>query len=302
MENGSVQQSGRTYGGRVITLGGLSGSALAGQLWKRVFRDDLFGRAAQLSFYFLLAIFPLLIFVSATLGYVFATKQNLYLRLLFYLQSVMPAAAFDLLSGTLEEISQEAVGGKVTLGLFFSVWIASSGMEAIIEGLNMAYGVEEARPWWRRRLVAIALTVSLGLFVAIAAFLIVASRTLALVIGNYVPIVEQAGTLSSATQWMIGVFFLLLALTLIFRLAPNLRQPRLEANLPGAVLSLICWLAASAGLKVYLFAFGTFAHTYGSLGAVIVLLIWLYVSGASILIGGELNSIIWQAVVKRRRN
>ena len=288
------------YGARVITLGGLSGRDLAAQLWKRLFRDDLFGRAAQLSYYFLLAIFPLLIFVSA-FWYIFATQQALYLRLLFYLQSVMPAPAFDLLSGTLQEISQDEVGGKVTLGLVFSLWIASSGMEAIIEGLNRAYTVTEARPSWRRRLVALALTVSLGFLVMAAAFLILASRALAVDIGGYFPIVEQAGNLSTATQWIIGIFFLLSALTLIFRFAPNLRQPRLEACLPGAVLSLVCWLAASAGFKAYLFAFGTFARTYGSLGAVIVLLIWLYVSGAAILIGGELNSIIWQAVVQRRR-
>ncbi len=292
----------RHHGGRLITLGGLSGRDLAEQLWERIFRDDLFGHATHLSYYFLLALFPFLIFVSAALGYIFAAKQDLYLHLLSYLQNVMPATAFDLLSGTLKEISQEADGGKVILGLLFSTWIASSGMKATIEGLNMAYAVEETRPWWRRRLVAIALTITLGVLVGVAAFLILASRALAVGIGSYFPMVEQAGALSTVTQWVMGMLFLLLALTLIFRFAPNLRQPRIEANLPGAALSLVCWLAASAGFKVYLFAFGTFARTYGSLGAVIVLLIWLYASGAAILIGGELNSIIWPSVVRRRRS
>ena len=111
----------------------------------------------------------------------------------------------------------------------------------------------------------------------------------------------QAARLSAAVQWSVGIFFLLLGLTLIFRFAPNLRQSRWEGNLPGAVLTLVCWLIASAGLKFYLSVFNTFGRIYGSLGAVIILLIWLYISGAAILIGGEFNSVIWQAVIRQRK-
>ena len=188
----------------------------------------------------------------------------------------------------------------MTFGLVFSLWIASSGMEAIIEGLNVAYDVPEARVWWRRRLVAIALTVCLGVLVAAAVFLILVSNGMADAIGGYIPAFEQIGRLSTAVQWVVGILFLLLALSLVFRFAPNLRRPRWEANLPGAIATVVFWLGASAILNFYLQTFGSFDKTYGSLGAVIVLLIWLYVSGAAVLVGGELNSIIWQAELRRR--
>jgi membrane protein len=291
----------RAYAARTLTLGGLEGKELVIRVWKRIDQDDVFGRAAQLSYYFALALFPLLIFLSTLLGYFFAAESGIYIRLLEYLGRVMPQAAFELLRSTLDEITQSTGKGKLTFGLALTLWTASAGMEAIIEGLNVAYSVPEARPRWRRRLVAIGLTIALGGLVAMALFLIVASDALARSLGSYFPVLERIGEWSSLVQWTIGLCFLLLALSLIFRIAPNLRHPRWEGNLPGAVLTLGCWVLASAGLKIYLSAFGTFNRTYGSLGAVIVLLIWLYVSGAAILIGGELNSVIWQAVSRRRK-
>ncbi len=291
----------RAYAARTVTMGGLGRKELVVQVWRRIDQDDVFGRAAQLSYYFVLALFPLLIFLSTVLGYFFAAERGLYLRLIHYLGRVMPQSAFELLRGTLDEITATTGTGKLTIGLALALWTASAGMEAIIEGLNVAYAVPEVRPRWRRRLVALALTIALGCLVAAAFFLILASDATARSIGQYFPVLERIGGWSSLVQWTIGVCFLLLALSLIFRFAPNLRHPRWEGNLPGAVLTLICWIVASAAFKFYLSAFGTFNRTYGSLGAVIVLLIWLYVSGAAILIGGELNSVIWQAVLRNRK-
>ena len=286
---------------RATTLGGLNGKDLMVQVWKRIERDDVFGRAAQLSFYFILGLFPLLIFFSMLLGYFFASEQGLYSRLLEYLGGVMPTPAFQLLRGILDEITTKSDAGIPTLGLVFALWIASSGMTAIIEGLNVAYAVPEARPWWRRRLVAIGLTAALGVLVAGAFFLILAGGAAVGRLGQFFPAVAQAARLSSVVQWSVGIFFLLLALTLIFRFAPNLRQLRWEGNFPGAVLTLFCWLIASAGLKLYLSMFNSYSGTYGSLGAVIILLMWLYIAGAAILIGGEFNSVIWQAVIRQRK-
>jgi len=291
----------KSYPTRALTLGGLGVRQLIVQVRKRIDEDDVFGRAAQLSYYFVLSLVPLLIFFSALLGYFFAAERGIYLRLINYLGRVMPQPAFELLRGTLEEITNTAGTGKLTIGVSLTLWSASSGMEAVINGLNVAYSVPEARPWWRRRLVALGLTVALGGFATIALFLILASDTLARSIGQYFPVLEWIGRWSSAVQWIIGLCSLLLGLTLVFRFAPNLRQSRWEANAPGALLALICWILASAGFKLYLSSFGAFNRTYGSLGAVIVLLIWLYVSGAAILIGGELNSVIWQAVLRRSK-
>ena len=291
----------RAYAARTVTLGGLSGKELVVRVWKRIDDDDVFGRAAQLSYYFVLALFPLLIFLSTVLGYFFAAEHGLYLRLIDYLDRVMPRPAFELLRGTLDEITQTAGTGKLTIGLVLALWAASSGMEAIIEGLNVAYAVPEARSRWRRRMVALGLTSALAALVAGALFLILASAAASRNAGQYFPVLQRIGEWSSLVQWTIGLCFVLLVLSVIFRFAPNLRHSRWEGNLPGAVLALVCWILASAGFKFYLSVFGPFNRTYGSLGAVMVLLIWLYVSGLAILIGGELNSVIWQAVLSRRR-
>jgi membrane protein len=290
----------RACAARAITLGGLSRGELIPQVCRRIYQDDVLGRAAQLSYYFVLALFPLLIFLGTVLGYFFASEHQLYLRLVHFLGRVMPQSAFELLRGTLDEITRSTGTGKLSIGLALALWTASSGMEAIIEGLNVAYAVPEARPWWRRRLVALGLTVALGGLVAAALFLSLASNAAARSIGQHFPLLELIGRLSSAAQWIFGLCFLLLALSLIFRFAPNLPHSRWEGSLPGAVLALLCWVLASAGFRLYLSTFGTFNRTYGSLGAVIALLIWLYVSGAAILIGGELNSVIWQAVLRTR--
>ncbi len=300
MEVNSYRRAVLSYAARAITLGGLGWKELIWQLVKRIVAHDMLGRAAQLSYYFLLALFPLLIYVSAIVGRLFAQERGLYFRMVSYLQNVMPPSAFELLSGTLREITQQAVGGKVTFGLVVSLWIASSGMEAIIKGLNVAYDVSEARSWWRRRLVAIALTGCLGVLIAAAVFVILASNGVADAIGGYVPAFAQIGRLSTAVQWLVGILFLLLGLSLVFRFGPNLRRPRWEANLPGAIATLLCWLGACVIFKFYLRTFGSLDRTYGSLGAVIALLIWLYVSGAAVLVGGEFNSIIWQAELRRR--
>ena len=289
-------ESVRYYSAKAITLGDLSWRQLIVRIWKRVLQDDILGRSAQLSYYFLLAMFPLLIFVSTLVGYFFSSERHAYFHLIDYLDRVMPQSAFDLVRAALKEMREQTGTGQLTFGFILSVWVASSGMEAIIEGLNVAYAVHEARPWWRRRVVAIALTISLGAFVAIVLFLIVASTSMAASLGRYVPVLERIGRISAVSQWTAGILFLLLALTLIFRFAPNIPHERWEANLPGAVLSLVCWIVASLGLKFYMSEFGTFSRAYGPLGALIVLMIWLYVSGAAILIGGELNSVIWHAV------
>ena len=292
----------KAYALRTISMGDLTARELAVQVWQRIDKDDVFGRAAQLSYYFVLALFPLLIFLSTLLGYLFASQPGLYFRVIDYFGQVMPQAAFELMRGTLDEVTEAAGGGKLTFGIALALWTASSGMEAIIESLNVAYAVPEFRPRWRRRLVAIALTITLGGLVAMALLLILASNVAAGAIGSTFPVLQRIAAWSSVVQWAIGLLFLLLALSLIFRFAPNLRFARWEGNLPGAVLALIVWILASAGLRLYLSTFDSFNRTYGSLGAVIVLLVWLYVSGAAILIGGELNSVIWHSVVRKREN
>src|SRR3982751_3528478 len=132
-------------------LGGLSHRELASRVWKQIDEDDVAGRAAQLSYYFFLALFPLLIFLSAVLGRAFAGNTELYHELLDYMSRVMPPCAYGGLRDTVNEITAGASGQKLSIGLLATLWTASSGMVAVIEGLNVAYEVTERRPWWKRR-------------------------------------------------------------------------------------------------------------------------------------------------------
>jgi len=260
-------------------------------LWKRIWVDDIPGRAAQLSYYFLLSLFPLLICLSGLLAYAFAAGAGLEQRLLGYLGSMMPSAATDVVRTALDDLLRERGGGKLSFGLLVALWLASSGMEAVIEGLNVAFQVKDARPWWRRRLVAMGLTTAFALLTGISVGLAIAGRWLG---GNLMDLLGLSGLWLPAwriARWVGTITFLLISICLVYRFGPNLgSRRRTQVRLPGAVLALLCWITASAGLRLYLDHFSAFGKTYGSLGAVIALLLWLYLTGAALLLGAEVNS------------
>ena len=266
-------------------------SEFAGGVWRRVWLDDIPGRAAQLSYYFLLSLFPLLIFLSALLGYFFAAETGLEHGLLQRLGEIMPSAAYDVVKAAADDLLRTRGGGKLSFGLLVALWLASSGMEALIEGLNVAFQVPEARPWWRRRLVALSLTITVALLTGCALVLALAGGSGGRYVSGLVGLSEVWGPVWHATQWVASVVFLLLAIGLVYLFGPNLKaRRRTQVIMPGALVALVCWITASAGLRLYLDHFSSFGKTYGSLGAVIALLLWLYLSGAALLLGAEINS------------
>lgn len=281
--------------------GGLSWKTLARDLWNKSDRNDLTGRAAQLSFYFLVAIFPLLIFLSTLVGYFLSSQTRTYFTLLHYLSGIMPHPAFALFQGTLDQITHGASNGKLSVGLIISLWSASSGIDALMEGLNIAFEVPNPRSWWRRRLVAIALTLVIGILISAALVFLLIGHTAGAFVITRVPVLSTLSGLSSVFQWLVGVALLIVSLTLIYRYGPNLQEKkRWEGVLPGCCLALLGWFLASLGFRYYLVHFGSLDRTYGSLAGVIALLFWLYLSAAAILLGGELNSIIWRAAKERK--
>ena len=271
-------------------LHGLSLGALIKRVWSEIQQDDVLGRAAQLSYYFLLALFPLLIFLTSIIGIVLGTGSGLRHTLFSYLAEVMPPSAFKLIESTMLEISKTSTGGKLSFGLLAALWAASNGMGAITEALNTAYDVKESRPWWKNRLQAIALTASLS-------FLIISALLLVLYGGKIVETLAANFDFGSAfvmtwkiAQWPIVLAFMLLAFALIYYFAPDLREQKWTWITPGAVLGVVLWLLASFGFRTYLHFFDSYSATYGSLGAVIILMLWLYLTGVAVLVGGELNA------------
>ncbi|HEV2799480.1 MAG TPA: YihY/virulence factor BrkB family protein [Pyrinomonadaceae bacterium] len=278
--------------GSLWQLGGLGWKELAKRVWSEINEDDIFGRSAQLSYYFLLALFPLLLFITAVLGQFADAGTELRENLLSLLGSVVPQEAGDLIHETIENVEEGSGGGKISFGILATLWAASNGMTAICQTLNVAYEVEETRPWWKVRLVSLGLTVAL-------AVLILSSLTLTLFGGHIAEYIAASFSFGQVfvwgwkvLQWPVVLIFVLLAFALIYYLAPNVRDRRWHWVSPGAGVAVALWLVVSFGFRAYLSYFNSYNATYGSLGAVIILMLWFYLTGAAILIGGEVNSEI----------
>jgi membrane protein len=275
---------------RTWTLSGLSWTEFFKRLWVQLNEDDVWGRAAQLSYYFLLALFPLLLFLVTLLGYFTDASEELRNKLISYLGQIMPASALDLVHSTLDEVGSRKGGGKLSFGLLVTLWAASNGMGAISQTLNIAYEVEESRPWWKVRLISVGLTVLLSLLIISALALVLYGTRLAGLIAWYAELGDTFVLAWKILQWPIVLCFLLFSFGCIYFFAPDLSDQRWEWVTPGAVVAVVVWLLASFGFRAYLHFFNSYSATYGSLGALIILMLWFYLTGIAVLIGGEINS------------
>ena len=279
-------------------FGGLTWKELLKRVWSEMNADDVWGRAAQLSYYFLLALFPLLLVMMALLG-IFADKgTQLRQSLITYLGQVMPESAGELVTKTVEELSNSAGAGKVSIGLLATLWAASNGMGAISETLNTAYNVKESRPYWKTRLVAIGLTVALALLIIVALALLLYGFEIADAIARWAGLSTAFTITWKIAQWPIVLFFILLAFNLIYYFAPDLKEQEWKWVTPGSAVAVALWLLVSFAFKTYLKYFNSYSATYGSLGALIIMMLWFYFTGLAILIGGEVNSEIENAAAK----
>ena len=266
----------------------------ARRLWTRINDHDIFGRAAQLSYYFLLALFPLLLCLMTVLGYLAQAGSELRNKLMSYLATVMPYSAVTLVYSTLDEISKARGGGKLSLGLLAALWVASNGMGAISDTLNAAYAVREQRPWWKVRLVSILLTIALSILIVVALAIVFYGGHIGERVATHFGFSGAFTIAWKLFQWPIALLFLLLTFDLIYYFAPDKRQAQRRWWTVGAITAVVLWLLVSFAFRLYLHFFNSYSVTYGSLGAVIVLMLWFYFTGLAILIGGEINSELEQ--------
>jgi membrane protein len=269
---------------------GSSWTALARRIFTRIKAHDLLGRAAQLSYYFLLALFPLLLFLTTLLGYFAKAGSHQRNILLRYLATVMPGSSFKLLHATLDEVSSRRGGGKLSFGLLAALWAASKGMRAIGDTLNVAHNVKETRGWWRVRLVSIGLTIAMAVTTISALLIVLYGRRVGDAIALSFGYEDSFKAVWRIVQWPIALVFVLICFNLILHFAPNLPRRHWRWSTPGGVVAVALWLLISFGLRLYLHFSDSYSRTYGSLGALIVLMVWFYLTGMTILVGGEINS------------
>src|SRR5215216_2519310 len=282
-----------------MSLGGLSWKVLGKRVYAETTDDDVLGRAAQLSYYFLLALFPALLFLTSLLGYFAGEDSQLRASLFGYLSTVLPGEASKLVADTVNDVTQSSGGGKLSFGILATFWAASNGMGAISESLNAAYDLKESRPWWKVRLTAVGLTLALTLLIVTALVLVLYGHDIADAVSIKLGVGSAFATAWKVLQWPLVLIFVLLAFALIYYFAPDIREQKWKWITPGAVVGVALWLLISFGFKLYLIYFNSYSATYGSLGAVIILMLWFYFTGTAILVGGEINSEIENAMEKQ---
>ena len=279
-------------------LGGLTIKELGRRLWRESQKDELLGRAAQLSYYALLALFPALIFLTALMG--LFSVQSYMPELMSYLRNVLPADALSMVERFLTQIAEGSGANILSLGALGALWASSSGVTAIMDALNVVYDVQEdRRPFWRVRLTAIVLTLALAGFVIVSLTLILYGPTIGAWIADWFGLGELFTWAWNVLQWPIIAGLMLIVVGAIYHICPDMKRPwRLLT--PGSVFAVTMWVVVSLGFKAYVDNFGDYNKVYGSIAGVIVLMLWFYWSGMVLLLGGEINAEIEAAVAERK--
>jgi membrane protein len=283
-------------------FGGLTPINLGKNVWHEIGEDEVGVRAAALSYYFVLALFPAALLVLTILGFFASPGSSFHQALMNSMGRMMPGSASDLVRQTVEQVSKNAGTGKALIGIVGALWSAAAGIDALMQSLNVAYDVEERRSFLRRKMTAIGLTLGCVALVFIALSLALFGGRAADWVGGHVGLGAAAVMAWKIAQWPVVLACMFLAFSITYYFGPNVEKPEWHWITPGAALGLIAWLAASFALKLYLAHFNSYSKTYGSVGAVIILLLWLYITGYAIMIGGEVNSVIAKTDADRMRH
>ena len=259
-------------------------------IYNDVYDEHLFVFAAGLSYYFVLSLFPLLVSMSSLLGYV--PIPHLFEGLLTVMAKVVPGDGMSLVRNIVSDVSHKH-RHFLTLGLVFTVWTASSGFAAIIDGLDLVYRVRETRRVWKTRPIALGLTLLAGSLLLVAVGLMVEGTYLGTWFISKFDLNSAILAAWRYLRWGIAMMFGILAVQLLYHFGPNVKQ-RFRDSLTGAIVAVMTWVGLSYLLESYFRDFANLDKTYGPLGAAIGLYVWFYVSGFAVLLGGEINFILGQ--------
>lgn len=279
-------------------MGGLSPQQLISSVVGEVAAHNFFGRASELAFDFLFALFPLILFMLNLFGLFASRSAELQSDFLSYFGDFVPPVAFQLLTKTTAELAANASGRKLTFGILLAVWFASGGVSSMISALNLSYRIREARSWLKVRIAALGLTVVIAILLLAALFMVVMSGHFVDWLGRELGLQRVIVDVWRALQWPAALFFVMVSHSLIYYWGPDLKERHWHWITPGSAFGVLVWLASSVLFRIYLRFFNTYSASYGSLGAVMILLVWLYVTGLAFLIGGEINAEIDRAIAR----
>jgi membrane protein len=254
--------------------------------------DNGLGLAAQLAYYFFLALFPALLFLISLAS--FMPAGDLVGRIVPLLQGVAPQQVIDIIREQLRQIGDSGQTGLLTFGVAAALWSSSAAMVAVLDALNRAYGIDDARSWWRQRLTAILLTVGVSVFILVSATLVLAGPQLAEYLGRQVGYGSAFEWTWKVAQWPFVFILVATGIGLIYYFAPDAEQDFVWIT-PGSLLATVLWLVGSLGFRLYVVNFGSYNESYGAVGGVMVLMLWLYLSGLVIIVGAEMNAEIEHA-------
>jgi membrane protein len=256
-------------------------------LYIRFKDDDVPAIGAQLTYYLILSLFPFLIFLVTLLSFIELSGDSVIAELI----RLLPAEASDLIKNILTEVMDNSSGTLLSIGMIATIWSASNGINAILKGLNKAYDIEEQRPFWKIRGIALITTISLVVVIALVVLMLILGKAIGEYLFEWLNSPSSFQWIWSVLIYVIPIIAMVGAFTLLYWIVPN-RKLALREVLPGSIFSTFGWLLVSLLFQLYINNFGNYSKTYGSLGGMIILLIWLYVSSIIIILGGEINAAL----------
>ncbi len=282
------------------SLRGLSWRELAKRTCRKSWEDEIFGQSARLAFYFFFALVPVLLLLLILLGKAAGTGSALRGALLDTFKQVLPPEAPELIARTIEQLNARAIlGSGAILAGVYAAWGALNGTWAMMTGLNKAYEVEEKRSWRQVFFIMFGLTISLSILGLIALAAILYGHRAGNIIGQHLMVPAHFEFLWRIIQWAVIAILLLFSFAVLYRFGPNLKDRRWQWSIPGAVVAVTLWAGFTLLLRIYQEHFSS-SRVYGGLNAVatLVLWLWLYLTGAAVFIGGEVNSEIEKAAAE----
>ena len=262
-------------------------SGFAKELITRIKKVDVTGLASQLAFFFLLSLFPLLIFLFTLMPYLNLDES----QILIFIRDFAPASVALLVEETLGEILNNRNGGLLSIGALATVWTASKGMNALSKALNRSYLTEETRSFIIARGMSVVFTIMLIFVLLVALILPVFGQQIGMIAFSYIGFENGFITLWNSLRWVIPPVLIFIVFSIFFWLVPNLKI-HLKSVLPGAAFATIGWILTSLAFSYYVGSYSDYSNTYGSIGAIIVLMMWLYFSAIILMLGGQINAVM----------